>query len=136
MRRLGVVCGVVFLIVSSVQAAGASKKTAKPAVSEQQPAPGPIQVATDVIRVRVGSGNVITFPSRVLRVAVGDEKIVAIHVVEARQILLQGLTPGRSTVFAWLSDGRRLKYDLVVSPRTISIPATASNRTAMDPPSS
>jgi pilus assembly protein CpaC len=118
MRRLGVVWGVVFLVAGSVHAAGASKKTAKAAAPEETPAaPGPIQAEPDLIRVRVGSGNVITFPSRVLRVAVGDQKIVAIHVVEAKQILLQGLAPGRSTVFAWLSDGRRLKYDLVVSPR-------------------
>ena len=118
MRRLGVVWGVVILVAGSVHAAGASKKTAKTAAPEQtSAAPEPIQTVPDLIRVRVGSGNVITFPSRVLRVAVGDPKIVALHVVEAKQILLQGLAPGRSTVFAWLSDGRRLKYDLVVSPR-------------------
>ncbi|HXH41459.1 MAG TPA: pilus assembly protein N-terminal domain-containing protein [Thermoanaerobaculia bacterium] len=118
MRRLGVVWGVVFLVAGSVHAAGASKKPVKADAAEQAaPAPGPIQAVPDLIRVRVGSGNVITFPSRVLRVAVGDQKIVAIHVVEAKQVLLQGLAPGRSTVFAWLSDGRRLKYDLIVSPR-------------------
>jgi Flp pilus assembly secretin CpaC len=116
MRKHGVVWGVAFLIVSSVQAGGTTKKATTTPVSESQ-APGPIQAVPDVIRVRVGSGNVITFPSRVLRVAVGDPKIVAIHVVEERQILLQGLAAGRSTVFAWLSDGRRLKYDLIVSPR-------------------
>ncbi len=118
MRKLGVACGVVFLVVSSVHAARAPKKVSKPAAVEQPaPAPGPIQAAPDLIRVRVGSGNVITFPSRVVRVAVGDEKIVAVHVVESKQILLQGLASGRSTFFAWLADGRRLKYDLIVSPR-------------------
>ncbi len=119
MRKLGVACGVVLLVVGSVHAAGGSAKAAKTAaVSEQvPPAPGPIQTVQDLIRVRVGSGNVVSFSSRVTRVAVGDPKIVAIHVVEAKQILLQGLAPGRSTVFAWLSDGRRLKYDLMVSPR-------------------
>jgi pilus assembly protein CpaC len=81
-----------------------------------QAAPAPIQPA-DTVRVRVGSGNVLTFPSRVIRVAVGDEKIVALHVVESRQVLLQGLVAGRSTVFVWLEDGRRLRYDLLVAPR-------------------
>jgi Flp pilus assembly secretin CpaC len=118
MRKLGVACGVVFLVVSSVHAARAPKKVSKTAAVEQPaPEPGAIQAAPDLIRVRVGSGNVITFPSRVLRVAVGDEKLVAVHVIESKQILLQGLAPGRSTFFAWLADGRRLKYDLVVSPR-------------------
>jgi pilus assembly protein CpaC len=94
----------------------AAKKTAAAPARASQPPEGAIETA-DVVHVRVGSGNVLTFPTRVIRVAVGDEKVVAIHVVEARQVLLQGLLPGRSTVFAWLADGRRLRYDLVVSPR-------------------
>jgi Flp pilus assembly secretin CpaC len=94
----------------------AAKKRIPITEAPPQAAPAAIQTA-DTVRVRVGSGNVLTFPSKVVRVAVGDEKIVAVHVVESRQILLQGLMPGRSTVFAWLEDGRRLRYDLVVSPR-------------------
>ncbi|MBV9071856.1 MAG: pilus assembly protein N-terminal domain-containing protein [Acidobacteria bacterium] len=95
-------------------------KDRKPAVAPPPPKPAevaePIQTA-ETVRVRVGSGNVLTFPARVTRVAVGDEKVVALHLVDAKQVLLQGLMPGRSTVFAWLADGRRLRYELVVSPR-------------------
>ncbi|HEX7707472.1 MAG TPA: pilus assembly protein N-terminal domain-containing protein [Thermoanaerobaculia bacterium] len=84
----------------------------------------------DTVHVRVGSGNVLTFPSRVERVAVGDERIVAIHVVEPRQVLLQGLMPGRSNVFVWLEGGRRLRYDLVVAPQ---FEALESALRALDP---
>jgi Flp pilus assembly secretin CpaC len=104
------------LIAGQLTAKDTPAKKRVPAAEPQAAAPTAIQTA-DTVRVRVGSGNVLTFPSKVVRVAVGDEKIVAVHVVESRQVLLQGLMPGRSTVFAWLEDGRRLRYDLVVSPR-------------------
>ncbi|MEA2162816.1 MAG: pilus assembly protein CpaC [Thermoanaerobaculia bacterium] len=118
MRRVwvGVLGGL--LIAGQVAAKDTPAKTRIPIVEvPSQPAEGAAIQSADSVHVRVGSGNVLTFPSRVLRVAVGDEKIVAVHVVESRQILLQGLIAGRSTVFVWLEDGRRLRYDLVVSPR-------------------
>lgn len=119
MRRVWV--GVLGGLLIAGQAAGrnAPAKTRIPIVEvPSQPAAetAPLQSA-DTVHVRVGSGNVLTFPSRILRVAVGDEKIVAVHVVESRQVLLQGLTAGRSTVFIWLDDGRRLRYELIVTPR-------------------
>ncbi len=104
------------LIAGQLTAKDSAAKKRIPITEVPPQAAAPIQTA-DTVRVRVGSGNVLTFPSKVIRVAVGDEKIVAVHVVEARQVLLQGLMPGHSTVFAWLEDGRRLRYDLIVSPR-------------------
>ena len=104
------------LVAASPLLAKDRKAAAAPPPQKPVEVAQPIQNA-ETIRVRVGSGNVLTFPARVVRVAVGDEKVVALHVVEAKQVLLQGLMPGRSTVFAWLADGRRLRYDLVVSPR-------------------
>ncbi|HEX7676501.1 MAG TPA: pilus assembly protein N-terminal domain-containing protein, partial [Thermoanaerobaculia bacterium] len=104
------------LIISALPANGSGKKQSPTGPPSKPEAEEPIQTK-ETVHVRVGSGNVLTFPSRVVRVAVGDDKVVALHLVEARQVLLQGLMPGRSTVFAWLADGRRLRYDLVVSPR-------------------
>jgi Flp pilus assembly secretin CpaC len=106
------------LIAGQVAAKDTPAKTRIPIVeAPSQAAEAAAIQNSDTVHVRVGSGNVLIFPSRVLRVAVGDEKIVAVHVVESRQVLLQGLVAGRSTVFFWLEDGRRLRYDLVVSPR-------------------
>lgn len=113
------------LLAASASLAAGARKTSeapqpKPAPKAEEP--GAIQKG-ETVHVRVGSGNVLTFPSRVLRVALGDEKIVAIHVVEARQVLLQGLAPGRSSAYVWMADGRRLRYELVVSPRLEALEA-------------
>src|ERR1700686_4026505 len=116
MRRTAWLAPLLILITSAPPANGSGKKQSPTGPPPKAEVPEAIQTA-ETVHVRVGSGNVLTFPSRVVRVAVGDDKVVALHLVEARQVLLQGLLPGRSTVFAWLADGRRLRYDLVVSPR-------------------
>ena len=77
---------------------------------------GPIENA-GTVRIRSGSGTVVTMSAGIIRVAVGDEKLLAVHVLEPREVLLQGLTAGRSTLFVWLSDHRRLRYDVVVTPK-------------------
>ena len=114
-----VACAVLILTVAgSASAAVAKKKTAATAPKPAARASGPAPIQNgEAIQLRVGSGNVLTFSSRVERVAVGDERIVALHVVESRQVLLQGLVAGRSNAFVWLADGRRIRYDLVVLPR-------------------
>jgi Flp pilus assembly secretin CpaC len=70
------------------------------------------------IQLRVGSSNVLTFSSPVTRISVGREDLVRVHILRTREILLQGLQAGTTTLFVWLRDGRRLEYDLVVLPST------------------
>ncbi|MEO8380623.1 MAG: pilus assembly protein N-terminal domain-containing protein [Acidobacteriota bacterium] len=125
MTRLGALLAAAALVVAgNVMAARAPKtnKAPQPVPAPKAEEPGAIQKG-ETVHVRVGSGNVLTFPSRVIRVALGDEKIVAIHVVEARQVLLQGLAPGRSSAYVWMADGRRLRYELIVSPRLEALEA-------------
>ena len=116
--RWGRVACVVLIpaIAGSVSAAAAKKSSPIPKPAVKTSAPAPI-LNGESIQLRVGSGNVLTFSSRVQRVAVGDERVVALHVVDAKQVLLQGLVAGRSNAFVWLADGRRIRYDLVVLPR-------------------
>lgn len=77
---------------------------------------GPIENA-GTLRIRSGSGTVVTMQAGITRVAVGDDKLLAVHVLEPREVLLQGLTAGRSTLFVWLTDHRRLRYDVIVVPK-------------------
>jgi pilus assembly protein CpaC len=68
------------------------------------------------LRATVGGGQVLTFSSPVRRVAVAEEKLVAIHLVSDREVLLNGLQSGVTTLFIWLDDDRRVRYVLRVGP--------------------
>ncbi|MEE8522346.1 MAG: pilus assembly protein N-terminal domain-containing protein [Thermoanaerobaculia bacterium] len=58
----------------------------------------------------VGAGRLVTMPEQVERVALADERVARVQIISAREILLTGLKPGRTTLFVWLVDDRRLQY--------------------------
>jgi Flp pilus assembly secretin CpaC len=68
------------------------------------------------LRATVGGGQVLTFSSPVRRIAVADEKLAAVHLVSEREVLINGSTPGVTTLFIWLEDDRRVRYVLRVGP--------------------
>jgi len=68
------------------------------------------------LRATVGGGQVLTFSSAVRRIAVADENLAAVHLVSEREVLLNGRTPGVTTLFIWLEDDRRVRYVLRVGP--------------------
>lgn len=108
MRRRGV--AVALVIISIAAASFAGPQSATSSVS-----PSVLESARE-IHLRVGSSNVLTFSSPVTRISVGREDLVRVHILQTREILLQGLAAGDTTVIVWLRDGRRLQYSLVVLP--------------------
>jgi len=68
------------------------------------------------LRATVAGGQVLTFSSPVKRIAVADESLAAVHLVSDREVLLNGLKPGVTTLFIWLDDDRRVRYVLRVGP--------------------
>jgi pilus assembly protein CpaC len=68
------------------------------------------------LRATVGGGQVLTFSSPVKRVAVAEDSLCAIHLVSDREVLLNGMKPGVTTLFIWLQDDRRVRYVLRVGP--------------------
>ena len=68
------------------------------------------------LRATVGGGQVLTFSSPVRRIAVADEKLASVHLVSEREVLINGQTPGVTTLFIWLDDDRRVRYVLRVGP--------------------
>lgn len=68
------------------------------------------------LRATVGGGQVLTFSSPVRRIAVANENLAAVHLVSEREVLLNGVTPGVTTLFIWLEDDRRVRYVLRVGP--------------------
>lgn len=77
--------------------------------------PATLEAAKE-IHLRVGSSNVLTFSSPVTRISVAREDLVRVHILQTREILLQGMASGTTTLIVWLRDGRRLEYDLIVLP--------------------
>jgi Flp pilus assembly secretin CpaC len=68
------------------------------------------------LRATVGGGQVLTFSSPVRRIAVANESLAAVHLVSEREVLLNGVSPGVTTLFIWLDDDRRVRYVLRVGP--------------------
>ena len=68
------------------------------------------------LRATVAGGQVLTFSSPVKRIAIADEKLAAVHLVSDREVLINGLQPGVTTLFIWLDDDRRVRYVLRVGP--------------------
>ena len=60
--------------------------------------------------VTVGAGRLLTLPVEVERVALADEAVARVQVISAREVLMTGLEPGQTTLYVWLTDGRRLRY--------------------------
>lgn len=67
-----------------------------------------------VVGTVVGAGHLLTLPEEIERVALADETIARVQVISTREALITGLAPGQTTFFAWLADGRRLRYLLQV----------------------
>ncbi len=67
-----------------------------------------------MLSVQVGRGVLVNLPGDVERVALADDSIARPQVISAQEVLITGLVPGITTVYAWLVDGGRLKYDLRV----------------------
>ena len=113
MRRLCTSVALVLLLiaVSFPAAAQSSASSVSPSVLE----------SSREIQLRVGSSNVLTFSSPVTRISVGREDLVRVHILRTREILLQGLQAGTTTLFVWLRDGRRLEYGMIVLPSTDSL---------------
>ena len=68
------------------------------------------------LRATVGGGQVLTFSSAVRRIALAEEGLASIHLVSAREVLINGQKPGVTTLFIWLEDDRRVRYVLRVGP--------------------
>jgi Flp pilus assembly secretin CpaC len=67
-----------------------------------------------VLQAKVGRGSLATLPAEVERIAIADEDIARAQVISAREVLFTGLRAGRTTVFVWLTDGRRFRYLLQI----------------------
>lgn len=68
----------------------------------------------EAIELLAGRSKVVAAPGALERVAISNPKIADLKVVNGRQILLQGLAPGVTTLMVWTKQGQAKSYDVTV----------------------
>lgn len=75
------------------------------------------QVSPDsVLRIGQGNSEVLRFPTNLERVSVGDPQVADAVVVSAREVVINGLQLGTTTVLTWGDQGQRRAYRVRVTP--------------------
>lgn len=110
------VAGVVSLPAAAAEESAASVAGLRAAALAPQAAPqqGPSTSPRDLF-VRVGKSLVVDSPVTIERVSVASAIAEAVA-VSPREILVNGLTPGQTSMIMWQQGGRRLLFDLNVLP--------------------
>ncbi|MBV9271701.1 MAG: pilus assembly protein N-terminal domain-containing protein, partial [Candidatus Eremiobacteraeota bacterium] len=84
-----------------------------------------------VLSLQSGHSVVLTTPG-LSRVAVGDGRIAGVVPVGASQLVVNGKAPGRTTIFGWMTSGRR-SYDVTVT-QQLANDLASMIRTSIDEP--
>src|SRR5689334_11295198 len=107
----------------------------QPALRADEPtteqAPGPSSAApqettglvTKELSVTVGKSLVVDSPVNIQRVSVANPAMAEAVAISPKELLVNGLTPGETTVIIWQQGGNRLFYDLTVRQSTRKIDA-------------
>lgn len=74
----------------------------------------PVMAQEARIQLNTGHSQLFTTPQAIERVAVSDPKIATVHVISAKQILIQGLSVGNTSMMVWTKGGGVRAYDVMV----------------------
>ena len=96
--------------VVAVMAAASTVLVGQPQALAQSSAVSTIEA----IDLMAGRSKVVSTPGQLERVAISNPKIADLKVVNGRQILLQGLSPGTTTLMVWTKQGQAKSYDVTV----------------------
>jgi pilus assembly protein CpaC len=73
--------------------------------------------------VTVGKSLVVESPLDIQRVSVADGELAEAVPVDPKQVLINGKTPGETSLILWQQGGNRLMFDLKVQPNTSKLEA-------------
>jgi pilus assembly protein CpaC len=73
------------------------------------------------LSVSVGKSLIIDSKADIVRVSVAGAGIAATVAINAREILVNGLMPGETSLLIWEADGTRLVYNLTVHPSSAKL---------------
>lgn len=90
--------------------------------NQTQPAQAPSGAARDLF-VTVGKSLVVESPVTIQRVSVANGKLAEAVAVNPREVLINGITPGETSLIIWQQGGNRLLFDLKVRPSTSKLDA-------------
>jgi len=96
--------------------------------TEQAPGPNsamqePTGLVTKELSVTVGKSLVVDSPVNIQRVSVANPALAEAVAISPKELLVNGLAPGDTTVIIWQQGGNRLFYDLTVRQSTRKIDA-------------
>src|SRR5438067_934258 len=96
--------------------------------TEQAPGPGAAAqettgLVTRDLSVTVGKSLVVDSPVNIQRVSVANPNLAEAVAISPKELLVNGLQPGETTVIIWQQGGNRLFYDLTVRQSTRKIDA-------------
>jgi len=74
------------------------------------------QDSAGIIDLAAGGSNVIETPASVTRIAIADPAIIDVLPVTAREIVVNGKSPGTTSLLIWDAAGTRSWYNVRVSP--------------------
>ncbi|MDP3001369.1 MAG: pilus assembly protein N-terminal domain-containing protein [Bryobacterales bacterium] len=112
MRDLRVVTGVLFAMALAASWRNAAAQ-APAGAAEQQPA-----TEARELSVTAGKSVILDSPVNILRVAVANGELAEAIAATPREIVVNGKTPGETTLIIWQQGGNRLLFDLTVLPNT------------------
>jgi pilus assembly protein CpaC len=120
-------CAATIAIFSAL--AWSSTVRADELTTEQAPAPSSAApqetsgLVTKELSVTVGKSLVVDSPVNIQRVSVANPAMAEAVAITPKELLVNGLTPGETTLIIWQQGGNRLFYDLTVRQSTRKIEA-------------
>jgi Flp pilus assembly secretin CpaC len=99
-------------LVVSAQTTRVQQPVATPATTVSLASVEPVDAGP--LTVVVGAGKTVNFREDSVRIALADDNVARVRVLSPREVMLDGLKPGRSTLFVWMNSGRRVFYPLLV----------------------
>jgi pilus assembly protein CpaC len=78
-----------------------------------------VQPPGRTMRLIVGRGDLLRFPSDVKQVAASEPKIADVVVISPREVMVNAKGVGRATVIVWDADAEPLRYEVDVLPDTM-----------------
>jgi pilus assembly protein CpaC len=88
-----------------------------PAASQTQAQEAPASVARE-LSVIAGKSVILDSPVNILRVSVANGDLAEALAVSPREVVVNGKTPGETSLIVWQQGGNRLIFDLTVLPNT------------------
>lgn len=93
---------------------------ALPAVAQEPASPARLEAVTSgtdvAVNLTAGRSTVLTTDFDIVRIAVTNPAIADATVVQPREILVDGKSPGTISLIVWGDGGGRVQYDLIVAP--------------------